>query len=194
VAPPPASPASGANAGQDEAAAPKRRLVGTDAAAKSATQSRYDPPADIPHLDTTPPEERERIDKLVAQLMDPEAGKDSLRAKEQLVLIGKPAFPRVLAAMAKIRDVITDVDSMEERMQESSLRLADLTLREMDGYLNGHNKPELRPGSEKKYIEFVCRMHYKRWVTELSKMDKMPGPFDPSVAYSDRIDEEEEGK
>ena len=89
----------------------------------------------------------------------------------------------ILAAAAKIRDVITDVDSMEERMLESSLKLADGALREMDGYLNAYGKPELKPGSEKRYIEYICRMHYKRWVTELSKMDGLPGPYDPGKPW-----------
>ena len=39
----------------------------------------------------------------------------------------------------------------------------------------------LRPGSEKRYIEYICRLHYKRWVTVLKDMPAMPGPYDLSL-------------
>ncbi|MGQ0612485.1 MAG: hypothetical protein ACT4PV_01875 [Planctomycetaceae bacterium] len=152
--------------------------------------SAYDAPADLPHLEDTPPEVRARIDELIKLVMDPDAGAASLRAKSELILIGKPAFLRILGAMAQLRDTITDVDSFEERLLESSLKLCDEALREMDGWLSAKGKSVLRPGSEKKYIAYIIRMHYKRWKTDLEKLDKVPGPFDPSSEYAGEVDPE----
>jgi hypothetical protein len=95
--------------------------------------------------------------------------------------------------MAKIRDTITDNDSMEERLIESSIMLADQCLREMDGYLEGHGKQVIRPGTDKKYLSYILRLHYRRWVEVLKDMDEMPGPFDPSkVPEGEGAPEEEE--
>ena len=146
-------------------------------------KSRWDPPADLAHLKSTPPAVRKEIDALIKTMMDPMEGRDSLVAKDRLIAIGKPAFPRILGAMAKIRDTITDVDSDEERLIESSLKLADSALREMDGWLTSKGKPGLRPGSEKRYIAYICRLHYKRWVQKLKDMREMPGPFDPGSEF-----------
>ncbi len=95
--------------------------------------------------------------------------------------------------MAKIRDTITDVDNHDERMLESSLRLADGCLREMDGYLNAYNKTKLSIGCTKRYITYICRLHYKRWIKDLQKMPKMPGPHDPSLDHEEAQPEEFDG-
>ncbi len=147
---------------------------------------RSHPPQDMPHLASTEPELRRKIDELVATMIDIDAGRDSLDAKEALIAIGKPAFPRILGAMAKIRDTITDVDSNNERLIESSLKLADECLREMDGWLTAKGKSSLRPGSEKRYIGYICRLHYKRWQQELKNMSEMPGPYDPTIEAADK--------
>ena len=153
--------------------------------------SRWDPPTTLGHLETTPPAERKQIDDLIGLMMDPQAGRDSLDAKAKLAVIGKPAFLPILAAMAKVRDTISDSDTMEERLIESSLRLADQTLREMDGYLNSKEKGTLRPGIDKKYIKYILRLHYRRWQEVLKNMDEMPGPYDPSQAYDEEMTDKE---
>jgi hypothetical protein len=166
---------------------PKKRADGT---------SRYDPPATLGHLETTPPELRKQIDECVAMLLDPQAGRESHEAKAKLAAIGKPAFLPLLGAMAKVRDTISDNDSMEERLIESSLMLADQCLREMDGFLDSHAKGVIRPGTDKKYLAYVMRMHYKRWDEVLKDMPEMPGPFDASKAPAEEggAEEEEEEK
>ncbi|MHC4930641.1 MAG: hypothetical protein ACYTGV_00405, partial [Planctomycetota bacterium] len=45
-------------------------------------QSRWDPPADLPHLESTPAELRQRIDEQIEIMFDPDAGRESLEAKE----------------------------------------------------------------------------------------------------------------
>jgi len=176
--------ASNATDGGEEAAPTATRKLGGSSTKRGELRSRYDPPADLGHLEDTPPELRKQIDDLIKNLMDPMAGRDSLEAKDKLVAIGKPAFPVILGQMARIRDTITDVDSQDERDTESSLKLADEALREMDGYLTANNKSTLRPGSHKEYIAYICRLHYKRWMTTLKDMPKMPGPFDPTQEYA----------
>ncbi|MHC4970840.1 MAG: hypothetical protein ACYTG3_00750 [Planctomycetota bacterium] len=161
------------------AASKKKRPRGT---------SRWDAPASLGHLKSTPPSVRKQIDELVGLMMDPQAGRDSLDAKQKLAAIGKPAFPVILGAMAKVRDTIGDTDTIEERLIESSLKLADECLREMDGYLVSKQKAPIRPGTDKKYIVYIIRLHYRRWKEALESMPEMPGPYDPSVEY------EEEGK
>jgi hypothetical protein len=174
---------AGTNGTGDDAAEPKR-LTGKTAG--GSRRGRYDPPADLGHLESTPAEQRKEIDELIKLLIDPQAGRDSLIAKQKLALLGKPAFLPLLGAMAKIRDTITDVDSMEERLIESSLLLGDQCLREMDGYLESYNIQPIRPGTDKKYIEYILRLHYKRWVTTLEKMNEMPGAYDMTRAYDDK--------
>ena len=149
----------------------------------------WDPPVNLGHLESTSLRKRIEIDELVDLMIDVDAGRDSLDAKEALIAIGKPAFPRILGAMAKIRDTITDVDSDDERLIESSLKLADECLREMDGWLMAKGKSSLRPGSEKRYIAYICRLHYKRWMKTLKDMPEMPGPYDPSGDYAGEAEE-----
>ena len=153
-------------------------------------KSKWDPPADLAHLKSTPAAVRKKIDALVKVMFDVNEGRGSLIAKDALSAMGKPAFPRILGAMAKIRDTITDVDSGEERMVESSLKLADEALREIDGWLTGKGKSTLRPGSERRYIQYICRLHYKRWMQKLKGMREMPGPFDPAKTYDGEDPEE----
>jgi hypothetical protein len=155
-----------------------------------ARRGKYDPPATLGHLETTAPDVRKEIDRLVAVMLDPKAGRDSLEAKAKLAAIGKPAFLPVLGAMAGIRDAIGDTDSAEERLTESALKLADECLREMDGYLDAHDKAPIRPGTEKKYIQYILRIHYRRWLDgmgldPLKDVEKMPGPFDPAAEEPD---------
>jgi hypothetical protein len=147
-------------------------------------------PADLPHLDGLPADLRRRIDDLVAVMMDPQAGRESLQAQAQLKGIGKAAFPRVLGGMAKVRDRITDRDTIEERLLESALMVADQCLRSMDGYLDAKDKAVLRPGVHKGYIEYVLREHYRRWNEKLKDLDHMPGPYrpDPPQRYEGRWD------
>jgi hypothetical protein len=168
---------------------PTRKLGGSNRSSGSRRKN-WAPPADLPHLEDTPEDLRKKIDELIALMMDWQAGRDSLDAKQKLVAIGKPAFPRILGAMAKIRDTITDNDSHEERLLESSLKLADGALREMDGYLDSHNKGLIRPGTDKKYIDYILKLHYRRWVRDLEQMSEMPGPYDGSQAYKSEADED----
>ncbi len=154
------------------------------------TLGKYDPPATLGHLETTPPEEREEIDDRITEMFDVGAGRDSHDAKAKLAAIGKPAFLPILGKMAQIRDTITDDDTMEERLTESSLMLADQCLREMDGYLDAKDKQVIRPGADKKYIKYILILHYRRWndglgSPPLKDMDEMPGAFDPSTALPD---------
>jgi hypothetical protein len=150
------------------------------------TLGKYDPPATLGHLETTPPEQRKEIDDLIAVMFDVDAGRASLEAKAKLAEIGKPAFLPILGRMAQIRDTITDDDTIEERLLESSLMLADQCLREMDGYLDSKGKAWIRPGTDRKYIKYILILHYRRWnelgSTPLKDMAEMPGPFDPSRA------------
>jgi len=150
---------------------------------------KWDPPATLGHLDSTPPEQRKQIDELVAVLLDPDAGREVQEAKAKLAAIGKPAFLPVLGKMAAIRDSISDTDTLEERKIESSLMLGDQCLREMDGFLDASGKQIIRPGTDKKYIKYILVLHYRRWLggmppgaQGLKDMAEMPGPFDPSKA------------
>jgi hypothetical protein len=191
--------------GEDEAPSPEggekpTKLGGGDKKPAEGGLGRYDPPATLSHLDDTPPDLRKQIDELVAVLLDPQAGREVHEAKAKLAAIGKPAFLPVLGKMAAIRDTITDTDTMEERLIESSLMLADQCLREMDGYLDANGKAIIRPGTDKKYIKYILVLHYRRWTdglgkgaTPLKDMPEMPGAFDPSKAPP-MPDEEEAGK
>jgi hypothetical protein len=159
--------------------APKNPLL-------SQAHSKWDPPANIPHLESTPPAMRAKIDRYIDALLDPFAGQHALDAKEILVVIGKPAFPRLLGRMAYVRDEMTDVNSHEELLMERSLGLADEALRNMDGWLTMKEKPVLRPGITKDYLRYICRIHYKRWEQELKHLHRMPGPYDPSEQYMEK--------
>ena len=174
----------------------KKPVKGLGGADVKKGMGQYDPPASLGHLETTTPEMRKQIDELIAVMFDVQAGKDSNEAKAKLAAIGKPAFLPILGKMAAIRDTITDSDTVEERLIESSLMLADLCLREMDGYLDANDKAPIRPGTDKEYITYILRLHYRRWTdgmkksTPLKDLDQMPGAFDPSTAKSGDDDEE----
>ncbi len=154
----------------------KGKLEGVTRTLKAAAlkKSKWDPPANLGHLTETTNEERARIDKLIKTMLDPDMGRDSLKAQQELVRFGKKAFPRILGEMAKIRDTITDKDDDEERLIESGLMLGDNCLREIDPYLNAFNKTVLRPGASKRYIVYILRLHYKRWMTDLNPPPKKP--------------------
>jgi outer membrane biosynthesis protein TonB len=172
---------------ENPAAARTSRKFGSTGKREKRTPgtSRWDPPATLGHLKSTPADLRQKIDGWVALLLDPQAGRDSLDAKQKLAAVGKPAFPVLVGAMAKIRDTITDNDTIDERLIESSLKLADECLREMDGWLTSKQKAPIRPGTDKKYITYIVRLHYRRWKEKLEAMPEMPGPYDPSVEYKD---------
>ena len=52
--------------------------------------------------------------------------------------------------------------------------LGDNCLREIDPYLNAFNKTVLRPSASKRYIVYILRLHYKRWMTDLNPPPKKP--------------------
>jgi hypothetical protein len=166
----------------EPAGAPEPEAVPGTPAPRARPRSKYDPPATLGHLDTTRPEQRREIDDLIVVMFDVEAGRESLAASATLAAISKPAFLPVLGRMAQVRDTITDNETMEERLLESSLKLADQCLREMDGYLDEHDKAPIRPGTDKKYIDYILRLHYRHWLDGLGSeplrdRDGMPGPF-----------------
>jgi hypothetical protein len=201
----PAKPEAGTDepsGGEGESPSPEggekpTKLGGGDKKPKGGL-GRFDPPANLGHLDSTPADQRKQIDELIAVLFDPMAGRDSLDAKKKLAAIGKPAFLPILGKMAAIRDTITDVDSQEEKDTESSLMLADGCLREMDGFLEASGKQIIRPGTDKAYIKYILILHYRRWNdglgagTPLKDMPEMPGPFDPSKLPADTPGQEDE--
>lgn len=131
-------------------------------------ESRWDPPATLGHRETTPAEQRREIDRLVDVMFDPQAGRESLVAQQKLAALGKPVFPVILGRMAALRDKLTDDDTMEERLAESSLKLADECLRQIDPYLNDKGKAPIRPGTDAKYVRYILRLHYRRWTEALS--------------------------
>ena len=126
---------AGVCAGQEPPAAPEAPPV--------RQKSRFDPPATLGHLETTTPEQRKQIDDLIVVMFDLQRGRESLDAKAKLVSIGKPAFLPILGRMARIRDSIADDDSENERVMESTLMLGDMCLREMDGFLDAKELPEI---------------------------------------------------
>jgi hypothetical protein len=174
----------------DEIEIPAERAPQTTQAKKKKLTrgtSRWDAPATLGHLKSTSPSERKQIDGLVKLLIDPQAGRDSLDAKQKLAAIGKPAFPVILGAMAKVRDTIGDTDTIDERLIESSLKLADECLREIDGYLTAKQKATIRPGTDRKYIVYIIRLHYRRWTEVLQHMADIPGPYDPAADLTGEI-------
>ncbi|MHC4822228.1 MAG: hypothetical protein ACYTDX_10970, partial [Planctomycetota bacterium] len=53
---------------------------------------------DLEHLPDTPEEQKGEIDRLVAVMADPNAGREALDAQRKLVEIGRAAIPRLLSA------------------------------------------------------------------------------------------------
>jgi len=154
--------------------------------------SRYNPPEDLePHLDSTPADKRAEIDKLIDTLFDPDAGKDSHDAKAKLILIGKPAFIPLLARMVKTKKLIKWDNGLDDRLVFSSVRLADVALRNMDGWIEAQNVRPIFAGTDEKYYDYVLRIYYRRWLTELKDMETMPGPYDPTVEYEKNEEEED---
>jgi len=59
----------------------------------------------LKHLDETPQDQRDEIDKLCATLVDKFAGSDGPSAQDRLAEIGKAAVPRILLAFSKVGDL-----------------------------------------------------------------------------------------
>jgi len=156
---------------------------------------RYHAPTDIPHLDSTAPELRKQIDDMIAVMCDAEAGGDSSVARERLVVIGKAAFPRVLAQMARMRDTISEGENLDwdadhaRNLLMSSVSQCDRALRAMDFHLNSKGVQEIKIGHTRDYVRYICGLHYKRWVNKLSAMDTMPGAYDGSANYDEEEDD-----
>ena len=160
--------------------------------------SRYHAPTDLPHLESTAPEMRKQIDDWIVVMCDPEAGGDSSIARERLVAVGKPSFPRVLSQLARMRDKIPDAENLDIDAQiacnllMSSVSQCDRALRAMDFHLNSKGVQEIKIGHTREYVRYISGLHYKRWVTKLSEMDTMPGAYDGTAEY-DEDEEEKEG-
>jgi hypothetical protein len=150
--------------------------------------SKWNPPDDIGHLESTPAEQRKEIDELIAMMFDPYAGRDSIDAKPKLALIGKPAYLPILAAMVKAKANFKWDNQHDDNVNMSSVKLADECLRMMDGYLEANGIGVIRPGTDETYYGYVIRMHYKRWKKTLEALDEMPGPFDPSGEYEEETE------
>ncbi len=96
-------------------------------------------PEPLPHLDDTPPELRDRIDALCAQLIDLELRpKENSQAKQELVAIGKPALPALLTKMYE-----TPIETEDDAIK---LNLVNQALEEITGFYTGY-KPQVREGS-----------------------------------------------
>jgi predicted Zn finger-like uncharacterized protein len=87
-------------------------------------------PEPLGHLEETPPEVRERIDQLVATMLDLELTKESGRAQHDLVAIGRPAIPILLTKFFE-----TPADSEQNRIR---CNLIDQTLQRITGQQFGY--------------------------------------------------------
>ena len=157
---------------------------------KKVRLSRWNPPDDIGHLESTPPEKRKEIDDLITVMFDPSSGSDGFKAKRKLVQMDKAAFLPLLAKIKNTKKLIKWDRSIDDNQLMSSVRMADEVLREMDGYMEAKQIGKIRPGTDEKYYDYLLRIYYKRWLTDLSKLDRMPGPYDPSVEYENEDEKE----
>ena len=147
--------------------------------AETAQANEWDPPKDLGHWDSTPEEQRAEIDLLLAKLMKPDG--DEAQARLALVAIGKPAYLPILAHLARLdREVLKWDDGKADGVQLGSAMLADLCLRELDGFLDEKSIGVLRPGMDRESYRKVLRIYYKRWRETIEPADEIPGPFDVS--------------
>jgi len=143
----------------------------------------WDPPEDLAHADGTPEELRTRIDALVKQLLDPHGDPAAGRARLELVVIGKPAFAPLVAALAGLdRGALKWNGGRGDAALLSSAMLADLCLRDMDGNLDEQGVAVIRPGIKREEYRSVIRQHYRRWKETLEASDELPGRFVPVLA------------
>lgn len=188
-----------ANGGAEETDEPAKKKTKPLKTTKSKTRidpktgrkvriSKWNPPDDIGHLESTSAEQRKEIDELLVMMFDPYAGRDSIDAKPKLALIGKPAYLPILAAMVKAKANFKWDNQHDDNVNMSSVKLADECLRMMDGYLEANGIGVIRPGTDETYYGYVVRMHYKRWKKTLEALDEMPGPFDPSGEYEEETE------
>lgn len=134
-----------------------------------------DPLSTLDHLPGTDPKLRLRIDRALAALKK----RDNLDSSEHLAGYGKAAFPRILGAMAGLRDRLATATPAASEDLESQLSRLDACLRDIDGHLSERRIGLIRPGIGIKYVVYVCRLHYARWNKNLRDLSIMPGPFDP---------------
>jgi len=87
-------------------------------------------PEPLEHLESTPPELRARIDRLVATMLDLDLTKEGSRAQRELVEIGKPSIPILLTKLYEI-----PVDTEPDRIR---CNLVDQALQRITGQSFGY--------------------------------------------------------
>jgi hypothetical protein len=120
------------------------------------------PPEPLTHLDDTPPDLRERIDSLVATMLDLELTKEAARARRELVEIGRPAIPILLTRFFE-----TPADTEEHRIQ---CGLIDQALQSITGQQFGYAPGEA--GSAAGTTEERRQSSIKQWFAWWHKNQK----------------------
>jgi len=111
-------------------------------------------PEPLGHLDTTPPDMRDRIDRLFATLIDLDLTRESAAAKRELVEIGKPVIPILLTGLYN-----TPIDTEEHRIQ---CNIMVVTLRSITAQFFGY-APQNRVGSGTGTSEEKRQSSIKQW-------------------------------
>jgi len=78
-------------------------------------------PEPLPHLEDTPQEVRDRIDELMATMLDLELTTQSSKASRELIEIGKPAIPALLTHLFE-NTLSTEDDSIRANIAVQALR------------------------------------------------------------------------
>jgi hypothetical protein len=129
----------------------------------SACETVPEPPLvrELPHLESTSPELRAEIDRLVDVLVDFHSGIDGIDAQTRLVEIGRPALPRVISAFLK-------TGPWGERVAMVNACVVDATLREMAPEMLAPKSPPLKPMSmpSEAQIRKTVESWYRWWASE----------------------------
>lgn len=159
------------------AAARKKRGRGYEQVTLSdGSKVREREPEPLDHLEDTPPELRERIDSLIATMIDLDLTREASRAREELVQIGRPAIPRLLTKLWEI-----PLDTEDQSIQVNQVVVA---LRDITGQYHGYEPQELigsaagttrerRLSSVKQW--FAWWYIYKKSFTEKEETDALEG-------------------
>ena len=119
-----------------------------------AQEGHTENPQPLEHLADTPPELRDRIDQLVATMVDLDLTKEAASAQHELVDIGKPALPILLTGLFE-----TPLDSEENAIR---CNLVVQTLRRITGHSFGYS-PQLLEGSSVGTTEERRRSGIRQW-------------------------------
>jgi hypothetical protein len=129
----------------------------------------------IPYMDETPPDLRDRIEKLIDNLIDLEARpRVRTEAEQELVVIGKPAIPGLLT---RLNDIPFTGEENAMKLNKVHMLLGDMT-----GYITSFKVAEVMGGTQER-SESGLKQWFGWYDRKWKRFTGPPEPEDPFAGW-----------